>query len=65
MAIENLTPEQIGLISLDTDGTIYQLGLTEEQSMLLQAFIASLSSITPLVRMPKAFDLELKSEKSR
>lgn len=39
------------------DGRIAQVGLTEEQSKMLQIFLSSLSKEKPLALLPKQYDL--------
>ncbi len=52
----------IGLI-MEKDNEIVQLGLTEDQSRLLHAFVASMSKEKELVQLPKEYNLILKSKK--
>lgn len=59
---ESLQPNQVGLISQDENGIIYQIALTEEQSRMLNAVAAMMSKENPLVRLPKQYDLKLASE---
>jgi hypothetical protein len=56
---ESLKPNQIGLISQDENGTIYQIALTEEQSQTINAIAAMMSKEKPLMRLPKEYDLKL------
>lgn len=58
--IENAEIGKIGLIQQQSDGTIVQLGLSQEQSDMLQAVVESLSQIKPLVRLPSEYNLSLK-----
>ena len=51
----------IGLIQQQEDGRISQIGLTPEQSKLLQIFLASLSKESKLIKMSKDYDLVLKN----
>lgn len=53
---------KIGLIQ-QADGSIVQLGLTQEQSDILQAFVGSLSKEKPLVQLPSEYDLFFKENK--
>jgi len=48
---ENLEPNQVGLISQAEDGTIFQIGLTSDQSKMLNIIVATMSKEKPLVRM--------------
>lgn len=50
----------IGLIQEQEDGRIAQIGLTDEQSRLLQIFLSMLSEIKPIIRLPEEYDLVLK-----
>ena len=52
----------IGLVQETEDGRIRQIGLTEEQSKMLQVLVASISNGSPLVQMGEDYDLVLKSE---
>ena len=61
---QSLEVNQVGLISQDDSGTIYQIALTEEQSRMINMIVASMSSPEkPLLRLPKEYDLILKTEK--
>lgn len=51
---------KIGLVQEQEDGTIKQIGLTPEQSNLLQIFLAGLSQESKLVVLPKEYDLIFK-----
>ena len=57
---KNLETDKIGLIQQSESGEITQIGLTEEQSQMLQYFVASISQDSPLVRMPSEYNLQLK-----
>lgn len=50
----------LALVQETEDGRIIQLGMREEQSHLLQIFMASLSKESPLVVMGEEYDLVLK-----
>ena len=50
----------ICLIQETEDGKIIQIGITTEQSQMLQLFLASMSSESPLVQMGPEFELILK-----
>jgi len=51
----------IALIQQTEEGRILQIGLTLEQSKLLQIFLASLSQESKLIQMPEEYDLVLKT----
>ena len=51
----------IGLIQQQENGRIIQIGLTIEQSKLLQIFLAQLSKESKLIQMPKEYDLVFKN----
>lgn len=57
---ETLKENQIGLISQDKEGNIYQIALTEQQSQMINAVAAIMSKEKPLVRLPKEYDLTIK-----
>lgn len=59
---ENLDPGNIALIQRTPEGRILQIGITKEQSEILQIFLASLSKESPLVQMGEDYDLALKSK---
>ena len=52
---------EIALIQQQENGRILQIGLTVEQSKLLQKFLATLSQENKLIQMPEDYDLVLKS----
>lgn len=52
---------KIALIQQDTQGNIIQIGLTKDQSEMLQLFLASISKESKLVKMPESYNLVLKS----
>jgi len=60
--IERLNIGAVGLVQETEDGRIRQIGLTEEQSNMLQVLVASISNGSPLVQMGEEYDLVLKSE---
>ena len=62
MSFDNLEIGKVGLIQQRKDGTIFQIGLTQSQSKLLQVFLSELSKDTPLYRMNEEYDLILKTE---
>tara|TARA_R110000868_G_scaffold74337_13_gene215023 strand:+ start:14419 stop:14619 length:201 start_codon:yes stop_codon:yes gene_type:complete len=51
----------VALIQQTEEGRILQIGLSLEQSRLLQLFLATLSQESKLVQMPEEYDLVLKS----
>ncbi len=57
----NVETGTIALIQQDKLGRIIQIGLTKEQSQLLQIFLATLSKDSSLVKMGEDYDLVLKS----
>jgi hypothetical protein len=60
---ETLDVGKVALIQQTEDGRIVQIGLTKSQSELLQVFLASISKESPLIQMPKEYDLKLKTDK--
>lgn len=52
----------IALIRQTEDGRIQQIGITQEQSDILQLFLAGLSAEQSFVIMPKRYDLVLKNQ---
>jgi len=59
---ERLEIGSVGLVQEAEDGRIRQIGLTEEQSKMLQILVAQISKDSPLVQMGEEYDLVLKSE---
>lgn len=59
---ERLDIGAVGLVQETEDGRIRQIGLTPEQSKMLQILVASMSKESPLVQMGEEYDLVLKSE---
>jgi hypothetical protein len=55
----------IGLIQQLPCGRIRQIGTTEDQQMMLQMLLGSMSQDKPMVALPESYDLVLKSEVSR
>ena len=51
----------IALIQQTEEGRILQIGLTPNQSEMLQSFLAVISKESKLVQMPEEYDLVLKS----
>jgi len=58
-SFESLQPNQVGLISQDENGIIYQIALTQEQSTMINAVVSMISKETPLIRLPKEYDLHI------
>lgn len=58
---KNLEVGKIGLIQQDKNGVIQQIGLTQEQSDILQLFLAGMSKGKPFVCMGHDYELELKN----
>ena len=50
---------EVGIIQIDGDRVV-QLGLTIEQSKMLQIFLVSISQASPIVKMGEDHDLILK-----
>ena len=61
---ERLKIGSIGLVQETEDGRIRQIGLTEEQSNMLQYYLGIMSKTQPLVQMGEEYDLELKTNKN-
>jgi hypothetical protein len=59
--IQELEKGKIGLIQEQPDGTIIQLGLNEEQTLLLQYFLAILSKESPIVKLDSEYELIFKN----
>ncbi|MFD0762993.1 hypothetical protein ACFQZW_12955 [Lutibacter aestuarii] len=53
----------LALVQETKDGRIRQIGLTKEQSDMLQVYCAMLSKDQPLVQMGEEYDLVLKNSK--
>jgi hypothetical protein len=51
----------IALIQQTEEGRILQIGLTPNQSEMLQSFLAVISKESKLIQMPEEYDLVLKS----
>lgn len=58
---ETVESGTITLIQQTEEGRILQIGITKEQSSILQAFLGALSKESPLIQMPEEYDLVLKS----
>jgi len=59
---KNIEVGKIALIQQQENGRLVQIGLTQEQSNMLQFFLATLSEESKLIQMPQEYDLLLKSE---
>lgn len=64
-AFEQLEIGKVGLVRETDDGRIRQIGLTPNQSEMLQSFLAILSNESPLVQMGDDYDLILKKNLER
>ena len=53
---------KVGLVQRQSGDRIVQIGLTTQQSELLQEFLIKLSQYSPLIQMSEAYDLELKNK---
>lgn len=62
MEIGEIPVGQIGLVQLSEDNVIRQIGLTEQQRLTLEIFLASLSKDRPFVLMGEEYDLVLKKD---
>lgn len=62
-AFTTTEPGQVALIRISEDGRVQQIAMNKEQHSMLQLFVASMSSETPLVAMPEEYDLKLASDK--
>jgi hypothetical protein len=62
MEIQNVEVGRLGLIQQLADGTITQIGLTPEQSQMLQIMVGSIANGKPLVRLPKEYNLKLSGD---
>jgi hypothetical protein len=58
---ETVEPGTVALIQQTKEGRILQIGLTPEQSAMLQFFLAKMSEGSKLVLMDEDYDLVLKS----
>ncbi|WP_413512197.1 hypothetical protein [Myroides odoratus] len=61
MKLATEKPNGFGIIQKNADGTISQIGLTQEQYDLLEDFLFKISEKSPLPRMPKQLNLVLES----
>lgn len=59
MEIKNAKTGQFGIITENKNGVIKQIGLTEEKSKMLEFFLSSISKDSPLVELPKEYDLTI------
>nr|DAF21715.1 MAG TPA: hypothetical protein [Caudoviricetes sp.] len=62
MEIGEIPVGQVGLVHLSEDNVIRQIGLTEQQRLTLEIFLASLSKDRPFVLMGEEYDLVLKKD---
>lgn len=59
---ENVEAGTIALIQQQENGRVVQIGITQDQSNMLQFFLAKLSEESKLIQMPEEYDLILKSQ---
>jgi len=59
---ERLEIGKLSLIQETEDGRIRQIGLTKEQSDMLQIMVAIISKENPIVQMGDEYDLKLRIE---
>jgi len=59
---ERLEIGKLSLIQETEDGRIRQIGLTKEQSDMLQIMVAIISKENPIVQMGEEYDLKLRIE---
>lgn len=62
MKITTVESGTFALIHQTKDGRITQIGLSPEQSDMLQIFLASISKDRSLIQMPSEYDLVLKNK---
>jgi len=62
MKFTELEQGKVALIMQTDNGDIVQLGLTPNQSDMLNAFVAAMSKEEKLVQLPKDFNLTLKNK---
>jgi len=62
VTLTQLKTGSIGLIQEQENGDICQIGLSPEQSEMLQGFLAIMSKQSKLVMMPKEYNLKLDRE---
>lgn len=58
---KQLDKEAVGLVVSGKDGEVVQIGLTQEQSDMLQVFVAMLSKESPLVKLGEEHNLYFKN----
>ena len=61
ITFETVEVGTVALIQQTEDGRILQIGLTTNQSEMLQSFLAVISKESKLIQMPEEYDLVLKS----
>ena len=59
---KNIEVGKIALIQLQENDRVVQIGLTQEQSIMLQFYLATISKENKLIQMPEEYDLILKSQ---
>ena len=57
---KQLEGDAVGLVMLGKDGGVVQIGLSQEQSDMLQMFAAMLSQESPLVKLGEEYNLYFK-----
>ncbi len=60
--IKNAESGHFGIVQLQEDGRIMQIGLTESQNELLKVLLSSFSDKQSLVLLPNEYELVLKSD---
>ena len=63
--IESSDEDHIGLIQQMLCGRIRQIGMTKDQQVMLRLLLGGISKEKPMVLLPEAYDLVLKSEVSQ
>ncbi len=57
---KQLEGDAVGLVMLGKDGGVVQIGLSQEQSDMLQMFAAMLSQDSPLIKLGEEYNLYFK-----
>ena len=57
---KQLEGDAVGLVMLSKDGGVVQIGLSQEQSDMLQMFAAMLSQDSPLIKLGEEYNLYFK-----
>ena len=61
--IKKLEPGKFGIIIANEGDSASQIALTEDQSILFQAFLMMISREKSLIKLPSEYDLVLESSK--